>query len=96
MQKLCAVLKVEKEVPGRPKLRSLLALSHPPLLYCRVQTPSSPFCTPLLPSRPLSLQLFSFSFPSFPLEVGPLNTAKGHGRAHPAGAAEIEFGAFYP
>jgi len=56
---------------------------------------------PSFPSPPLSFPLLFSPFPSIPLEVGPVNTARGLGSAasSPGGVwtgapAEIEFGAF--
>jgi len=63
---------------------------------------SPPLPSPLLPSLFLSLPFPYLSLsPSLPLEVGPLNTARGLGRAVSSlsgvwgeAPAEIEFGAF--
>jgi len=76
------------------------ACSHPPLF-----PPSPPFISlPFLPSPPFPYPSSSLPLlfsPSLPLEVGPLNTARGSEGAvsSPSGVwggapAEIEFGAF--
>ena len=59
-----------------------LPMSLPPLPHCRIQTPQLEGFNPSLPSAPLP----SLCFPPLlstplPLEVGPLNTAKGPGGA---------------
>jgi len=73
------VFKVEKEVPGRPNPTSPTCPSPlSSLLHCRIQTPQLGATLPYLPFPPLF-----FPSPSsfLTLEVEPLNTARGSGRA---------------
>jgi len=81
-------------VHGRPTEAPLLGL--PLLIHWRIQTPQlgASIPSPSLPYYSIILSLAS----SLPLEVGPLNTARGSDAALQPGLeaapAEIEFGAF--
>jgi len=75
-------LKWKKEVPGRPNPSSPPCPSpFPPLLHCRIQTPQLGGGATLPSPTPFHSPLPFLSLSSFPLEVGPLNTARESGGA---------------
>jgi len=100
------VLKVEKEVPGRPTQTSLLALlpslPFPPLFHCRIQTPqlgqpSPPFlsCTlplPRLRSRPLNTARAGLGERCKLPQLGLGRSPSGNNQLY--SSRKFEFGAF--